>query len=711
MSYLPKTSLAAFAAAALISVSGLVGAASAADEKPSDLPLKRVVLFSSGVGFYEHNGQIEGDGHVDLKFRVDDINDLLKSMVLQDFGGGKISTVNYASKDPITKALQTFAIDLTQNPTMADLLKQIRGEKVQVEAPTPIVGTIVGVEKRKVKVDKEETVDQDFVNLLTDEGLRSINLATVNRIKLLDEGLNNELNQALQILATAHATDKKTVTLNFLGQGKRDVKVGYIQESPIWKTSYRLVLKDDEKPFLQGWAIVENSTEQDWNDVNLTLMSGRPISFIMDLYQPLYVQRPEVKPELYASLRPQTYGQDLAKKEAEFAEAAPEAPPQPAGAMAGRQLARARAGGRGAMAGGGFGGAGFGRADLADRALAAPESLSADMNLAQGVQSLAQAGDVGELFQYAIATPVKLPRQQSAMLPIVNESVDGTKVSIYNQNVQAKHPLNGLRLKNTTKLHLMQGPVTVFDDGAYAGDARIEDLQPGTERLISYALDLDTEVAPESKGRPEQLVSVKIAKGTLHTQRKFMRETTYTVKNSGDSAKSVLIEYPLDANWKLVTPKEPSEKTRDLYRFKVEAKPGTPATLAVEEEQIVHQQFAINNLDDNSIFYYINAKAVGDDVKKALQEVVKRKQAIARNVQQRTNREQQIQIVEQEQNRIRQNMAQLDRTSDLYNRYVKEFGLQEDQVKKLRAEIQDLKEQEQQLRQDLDKYLLSLESG
>jgi hypothetical protein len=707
MFYLLKASLAASAAAAAISVTGLVGAAAAADEKPSDLPLKRVVLFSSGVGFYEHNGQIEGDGHVDLKFRVDDINDLLKSMVLQDFGGGKISTVNYASKEPITKALQSFAIDLTQNPTLADLLKQIRGEKVQVEAPTPIVGTIVGVEKRKVKVDKEEAIEQDFLNLLTDEGLRSINLESVSRIKLLDERLNSELNQALQILATAHATDKKTVTLNFLGQGKRDVKVGYIQESPIWKTSYRLVLKDDEKPFLQGWAIVENSTEQDWNDVNLTLISGRPISFVMDLYQPLYVQRPEVKPELYASLRPQTYGQDLARKEAEFVEAATEAPPPPAGPMAGRQLARARAGGgRGVMAGGGFGGAGFGRADFAT-----PDAKLADMDLAQGVQSLAQAGDVGELFQYAIATPVKLPRQQSAMLPIVNESVDGTKVSIYNQNVQAKHPLNGLRLKNTTKLHLMQGPVTVFDDGAYAGDARIEDLQPGTERLISYALDLDTEVAPESKGRPEQLVSVKIAKGTLHTQRKLMRETNYTVKNSGRSAKSVLVEYPFDAAWKLVAPKEPSEKTRDLYRFKVDAKPGTPATLAVEEEQIVHQQFAINNLDDNSIFYYINAKAVGADVKKALQEVVKRKQSIAQNVQQRTNREQQIQIVEQEQNRIRQNMAQLDRTSDLYNRYVKEFGLQEDQVKKLRGEIQELKEQEQQLRQDLDKYLLSLEIG
>ncbi len=294
-----------------------------ADEKKStELPLSRVVMFSSGVGFYEHNGEMQGDGQVTLKFNVEDINDLLKSMVLQDLGGGKISTVSYESKDPITKTLKTFAIDLTSNPTLADLLKQIRGEKVQVEAPTPITGTIVGVEKRKVRVGKDEAVEQDFLNLLTSEGLRSVNLESVSRIRLLDDRLNNELQQALAILATAHSTDKKSVTLNFLGQGNRNVRVGYIQDSPIWKTSYRLILKDDEKPYLQGWAIVENTTEQDWNDVNLTLVSGRPISFIMDLYQPLYAQRPVVQPELYASLRPQVYDQDLAGRDADFARAA-----------------------------------------------------------------------------------------------------------------------------------------------------------------------------------------------------------------------------------------------------------------------------------------------------------------------------------------------------------------------------------------------------
>jgi hypothetical protein len=316
---------------------------------------------------------------------------------------------------------------------------------------------------------------------------------------------------------------------------------------------------------------------------------------------------------------------------------------------------------------------------------------------------------VGELFQYTIDTPVKLPRQQSAMLPIVNGSVQGQKVSIYNPAVQAKHPLNGLRLVNSTDLHLMQGPITVFDGGAYAGDAKIEDIAPHAERLISYALDLKTEVAPESKGRPEHLVSVKLAKGTMQVTRKLAREHVYTVKNSDSKPKTVLIEQPLDANWKLVSPKEPAEKTRDRYRFAVKAEPDKPAKLAVEEEQIVSQQLALSNLDTPTILAFSNQKEVSPQVKAALQEVIKRKQALEKVAAERQRLEAQISSITEEQNRIRQNMAQLDRNTDLYKRYVQKFGTQEDAVEKMRGQIQTLTSQEADLRKSLDDYLIGLD--
>jgi hypothetical protein len=474
-----------------------------------------------------------------------------------------------------------------------------------------------------------------------------------------------------------------------------------VQEAPIWKTSYRLVLDDEGKPLLQGWALVENTTEEDWKDVSLTLVSGRPISFVMNLYQPLYVPRPVVEPELFASLRPQTYGQDMDRASAEFADKAEKR---------GRRMAERAAGG---MAG------------AAPAAPPAPMAAAPARGLAvagkpaeaaffaggenAGVQSAAQGGDVGELFQYALETPVDLPRQQSAMLPIVNEKVEGEKVSIYNPSVQPKHPLNGLRLKNTTELHLMQGPITVFDAGSYAGDARIEDLPPAGERLISYALDLDTEVVQTSKAHPDQLVSVRLAKGVLHASRKLRREQQYTAKNSGKNDKRLLIEYPLDPDWKLVAPEKPAEKTRNLYRFALDAQPGEPVKLVVEEEQVISQEFAANNLDNGVVQFYLRSPIVSDPVKQALQELVKRKTEIERVAQRQQQAEQQIGAITQEQARIRENMAQLERNSDLYNRYVKKFGSQEDDVEKLRAEIAKLQQQSNEKRQALDEYLLGLD--
>jgi hypothetical protein len=334
--------------------------------------------------------------------------------------------------------------------------------------------------------------------------------------------------------------------------------------------------------------------------------------------------------------------------------------------------------------------------------------MSDDMDMMASVKSAASAADVGELFQYEIEQPVTLARQNSAMLPIVNAEVKGEKVSIYNPSVHVKHPLNALRFTNSTKLHLMQGPITVFDGGIYAGDARIQNLAPGTTRLISYAMDLDTEVARAKKSSPEQLVSVKIIKGVLYTARKLQRSQDYTVKNAGGRTKTVLIEQPFEAGWKLITPEKPAEKTRDLYRFAVAAETGEPEKLTVTEERMMTQSIYLSNVDDNTIRIYLSAPVVSDDAKKALTEVIKRKQALSVLAAQRKQLEQQILVIGKEQDRIRQNMAQLDRNTELYSRYVKKFGEQEDKIESMRAEILKLQGEEAKLKKSLDEYLIGL---
>ncbi len=698
-----------------------------AEPASPDLPLKRVVLFSSGVGFFEHRGDVDGDQTIEMRFDTAAINDLLKSMVVQDFGGGHISTVTYSSREPLAKQLKSFSIDLARNPSVADLLRQLRGQTLAIAAPNPIEGIIVSTERRRVPGGKEGTDEIEVLNLKTAAGVRSIPLYSIVEFRLSDKKLNDEFQDALAVLATAHANDKKAITLSFSGKGRRPVSVGYIQESPVWKTSYRLVLDDKESPLLQGWAVVENTTEHDWKDVSVTLVSGRPISFTMNLYEPLYVDRPVVVPETFAGLTSHTYAQDLSGKSdletltGDTGVRIGGKPVRMAGDTSQRPYPAVAMGGAG---GGGFGGGFFGGVPGANSGgtasngpavtsvipVAGGEPTKTGLDLKKGVTSAATADEVGELFRYSIKTPVTLAHSKSALLPIVNEPIKGQRVAIYNPEVQPKHPLAGLWLHNTTKLHLMQGPITVFDGGEYAGDAQIEDISPGARRLISYALDLDVEVTSRTEPQLDVLSVVKIVHGVIHATNKLTRQRIYTIKNSGDRAKHLLVEQPIDIEWKLAKPDQLAEKTRDTYRFATDVADHKTGTLAVAEERSQQQEVALGTTSDAQMLVsYRSATVASPQVKAALAELATRWAAKGELAVQRSKLEAKISEIGTEQARIRQNMDRLDKTSELFNRYVKMFGEQEDLIAKTRGELKVMSAQEDKVRKELAEFVSHLD--
>jgi hypothetical protein len=687
---MPRTSH--LLAAALLIAGALLptSLAGQAVEKDATVPLTSLVLFTSGVGFYQHEGTVEGNARMELTFSAAQVNDLLKSLVLRDMDGGSIQSVTYSSRDPITRTLKSFSIDLTTNPSLAGLLAQTRGEAVELTLPDRLTGTIISVERREEQAGEKGQVVAEYLNLNTQAGIRSVALAGIQGIRFLRKEVQDDLAQALQVLSSSHGIEQKKVVLHFAGTGKRRVRIGYILEAPVWKTSYRLVLGEKDSHLLQGWAMVENTSDADWKAVALALVSGRPITFVMDLYQPLYLQRPEVQLELYESLRPKTY--QMAMDQAPEAMDAQESyAPMMAEAAPSRAAAPSA------------------QKSLARPAPAPSSGASRDFSVSQGVSAMATAGEVGSLFQYAIEKPVSLQRQQSALLPIVNANIGGERFSIYNESTHPKYPLNAVKLKNSSGMHLMQGPITVFDGGTYAGDAQITDLPAGGDQIISYAMDLDTEVEPLPGPTPETLVAVRVSRGIFTYTNKNSRERIYNMKNRGTRSRTVLIEHPFQPEWTLVSPKEPAERARTVYRFAVPVQAGKSAKLSVVEERIIEQSVAVTSMQAGTIDFYVKSQVVSKSVRDALTRLLVLKQKLADTTDQKNRVETRVREIGSDQDRIRANMDRLAQNSELYKKYVKTLTDQEEEIAKLREQAAALRDQEASQRKDVESYILSID--
>ena len=664
------------------------------------LPLKDVVLFSSGVGYFQRAGQIDGDVTVDMHFRAEQINDILKSLVLFD-SNSDVRPVTYTTKDSIARRLKSAGLTLDRDITLGGLLRQFQGARVSLDTGgDKVEGRILSVTSKISWVPNDErTITQlEIINVFTDIGLRTIPLDRVTEVRLLDGRLDRELRESLKILATGLDDQQRSVRLCFAGSNTREVRVGYLHEMPVWKTGYRLVLNDQgdppEKPYLQGWAIVENTTEEDWNDVRLSLISGRPISFIQDLYQPLYVSRPVVSPQVIGSPLPQTYGEAIERAEAGAA-FMDQASIMDAQAEA---LETSRPAGRHA-----------GAARIASLSLDARDRGMSAAQLASSVVSQAQGTERGELFEYAIRHLVTLAKQQAAMVPIVSEPIEGERLSIYDPQVDARQSLNGFQLKNSTGLHLSGGPITVFQDGIYAGDAQINNVQPGEDRLISYAVDLQLVAEAKQPRVHQETISISLRSGVLYFTRKLRNEQTFTFRNKADAAKSVLVQYRLPSSqFKLIEPLEFAEKTADEYRFKVEVAGKKTAKLNVVAEQPITETIALLNADLNQLVHHSQNAQASEKLRAALGQLVTHRQRITELQSQRNALEQELNVIDQEQGRIRQNMQQLDRTSALYQQYVKKLTDQEARIEKLRAEVLRLRNAEVAAQKELQDFVSRL---
>ena len=725
-----KLVLGAAVLAALVSIhktSAQVGPANPpAEQHPAAheqqaVPIREVVLFTSGVGYFEHFGVVHGNASTELSFKTDQINDILKSLLLEDTDGGKISTVTYGSQEPLTRTLKSFQIDLSGEPALSQILAQLRGTSVTAMlADGKMSGTILGVEKKQKPAGEGKMVDVWVLDLLQADGnIRPIDFDRIDQIHLDDPRLEQELVKALAAVAAARDQDKKPVTIHFDGTGDRHVRIGYVVEAPVWKASYRLVLSPDAKNedpnakqearedtgmknnnprqnkaadggTLQGWAIVENQTDSDWDNIQLSLVSGRPISFIENLYQPLYVPRQVVQPELYASLQPQTYQEGVEQE-------------QLGRVMRGRQLAaKAPAGG---SSGGLFGSSSApqDRQALSDLAAARP------INPLASVLPAASGATIGQFFEYTIPD-VNLPRQKSALISILTDGVKARRLSIYNRSVLATNPLLGARLTNTTGKLLPQGPLTVLDAGSYAGDAKIDDLPNGQNRLVSYGIDQAVLVHSDEQTETSSVVTARIIKGVLEVTHKQVFRQKYLADNKGKTEKTLLIEHPRRAGWTLVDLK-PVETTDRLYRFEETLPPQETTALQVEEQLVSAQGMAILPMDNADIESYRTTGEIPPAVKDALAKAAQMKAAVADTQRQISDSQQRLNDFTNEQARIRENMKAVNQNTDYYKRLLKELDQQETTIEQLHTDIKTMQEKMRSQQKQLEDYLSTLDVG
>lgn len=695
----------------------------------SDLPVSKITLYRSGVGYFERQGRIDGNAEVQLRFNTDQINDILKSMVLLDLDGGRVDSVSYGSKEPLSKRLASFGINISDNPSANEILQRLRGTPVSLNTPSgEVSGTIMNVEQRSTVIagsatgTSPSTVTQmPWINLVTEKGVRSIDLSTVTGFQILDKALAEELNKALGALAEYRADRSKTVDLRFSGAGARRVVVGYVHEMPVWKTSYRLVLPDVDPPaddpkkgqvVVQGWAIVENTTDQDWTNVKLGLVSGRPVSFQMDLYEPLYAARPTVPVPTVPGVSPRIYALGVDREEMEDKLAAGRSEE---GVMRNvmqsqlsdldRRKSRGAAGAPApAMASPGYAARSMG----ADAAGETAYTVSADDIARYAPNAAATAASVGELFQFEVDAPVSIERQRSAMIPIISANCTGRRVSIFNLADGSQFPMKGVEITNDSGLQFLPGPISVLDSGSYAGDAQIGQIPKNDKRLLAYALDLDVAVltTPEYQSA---VTKITIADGYVRQQVKERRSTLYEFScKDAKRGRTVVLEHAKVPGFELVETEKPTEQAQDLYRFSFALDASKAKKFSVTQEQVRTDAVQVASFDMPTVLSYHKSGKMSDKVLEAFKTVAGKQSAINTTEREIAEHEKKSNEISQEQGRIRENMTRIDRNSELYQRYMTKLTKQETEIEDLKSKRDEAARKLEQQRAEFSEYVRTL---
>ena len=630
----------------------LLAAICAASAGAADLPIRQVILSKSGVGYFERGGRLGPGEAARLDFKASDMNDVLKSLTLEDRNGGKVTGLRYDSSEPLSKKLADYPFKVDGQASLAVFLDQMKGARVEVKYGAETVSGAI-VSGRLVAADEKHPEREQLMLLLDSGDLRAFDLNAASAIRFADPKLQGELKDYLAVVNQSRSLDKRSIYIDSSDARERQIAASYMVPMPVWKSSYRLIFSDKDESTLEGWAIIDNTSGEDWTNVSLAVVSGRPVSFISNLYEPKYLLRQTVELPEDRAAAPVVFGGALQANEVAVGRGGGNAPQAKAStAAAARMMAVAPA-------------SGF--RDVEKDALS---------NVAVNVA----AADLGELFEYRFAAPVTVKKDESTMLPFLQQKIASRKLLVYSENY-GEHPMSAAELSNSTGKTLDGGPLTVFDGQSYSGEALMTTLKTGDKRLVSYAVDLGTRVTTRFDSGRVLVREVHANRGTL-TARSAMEETkTYTIRNVDQKPKTLIIEQVQRPGYK-VTGQKPVETTATANRFEVKLGPDSTEKFPVTEERVYDETTSVSNLTPDTLLLYVQNKAISDASRRQLQQILDVKRQIADLDNQARQAQRDIDSVTGDETRTRQNIQSLNQVSG-----------QQEQVQKYARQLADLEGQ------------------
>ena len=555
----------------------------------SNIPLKRIVILTSGLAYYEYSGAVNGSLNISLPFHLNAVNDALKTLVINDPSSANPS-VTYQSENTLIQTLRSLTIDLSDNPDFAVILSRLRGAEVEIASSAVYKGRIIGIEHRAVQGQSFAILNEPWLLLSTNEGMKSFNLKEISSVKFSDSAIEQDLSRALDLIAASRNSLSRQLMVNLSGSGRRNVSLSYVIPSPVWKVSYRLDL-GASKPLFQGWAIVDNDSDTDWSNVELSLVAGRPASFVQNLYPPYYVSRPVLPLSIAGTAEGVVH--DRSSPSSAFGAAKAES-------MIMMDMYR-----------------------VEEEAAVERTQTRTSSNLSGGAIQTAAGSAAGGQFEFTIKTPVSLDRRMSAMLPLVEAVIDARKILIYGGS--GRHPRLGAEITNTSGMKLPAGPITVYDK-VYAGDALIEFWNEKEKRLISFGEDLSvTAVTGDTQTRA--VSSVTVSGGVMSVNRNITFIKTYTFVNSGAASGQMIVEHSRTAQTELVSPKA-DEETAAIYRFNVNLPANRETILTVSEQRPISERITLLPLRLDALLSYSSNQEIPANVRTALSRAIELRRAV-----------------------------------------------------------------------------------